>query len=103
MPRTPRILIHGRDVKTEHREKWGASFGIPAMIARPVTKKEHATTGVSLEAEEAEWRNHAKRGVFDMDSVREWSVVANEARRRGEEIHMGRVFGFAVVKHSEFD
>ena len=41
--------------------------------------------------------------MFEWDSVSEWHDVARDARDKDIAIYMGRVFGFAVVKHSEFD
>ena len=86
-----------------HRQKEGPSFAIPAMIARPVGKKEHKSTPASIAAEEKEWKSLEDRKVWLLETVREWDEVAAEARRIGKEIHMGRIFGFAVVKHHELE
>ena len=53
--------------------------------------------------EEKEWKGLDKYEVFDWTEVQEWNEVARKARAEQREIHMGRVFGFTVVKHSELD
>ena len=37
--------------------------------------------------------------AWDESSVREWSDVAAEARRKSQEVHMGMLFGFDVEKN----
>ena len=67
-----------------HRQKNAETFAIPAMIARPVGKKEHKATPDSLAAEEKEWKSLEARKVWLLETVREWDEVAAEARRIGK-------------------
>ena len=66
---------------------------IPACIARPVGRKEIATEPAAQAAVNKEWRRLVDRPVWDMNTVREWDDVANEARNNGKQVHFGRVFG----------
>ena len=43
-----------------------------------------------------------KRQVWRWETLSEWDVVAEEARRNGEGIHVGFLFGLMVEKVSEF-
>ena len=51
------------------------------------------------------WEKLEGRGCWHLDpkdgGVREYADVVAEAKRSKEEIHIGRVFGFVVVKNSE--
>ena len=82
-----------------HRVKTpSATFGLPAAVARPVGKKEIKDNQECLKAMMAEWSRLREKGVWIISSVREWSDVAAEARKRQEKdpnyrIHMGRLFG----------
>ena len=83
-----------------------ATFGLPAAVAQPVSRKQMEKIPLALEAREVEWARLRKKSVWDEDSVREWSDVAAEARakkRKGPNyvIHMGRLFGLCVLKGCE--
>ena len=48
-----------------------------------------------------EWKNLEDNKVWRYCTVREWKEVAAEYRKRGEAVHMGRLFGIMVEKGSE--
>ena len=48
-----------------------------------------------------EWERLRKKKVWNESLVREWGDVAAEARRKGEEVHFGYLFGICVEKNSE--
>ena len=84
-----------------HRPKTSNRLPFPACVARPVGKKELMREKKAIEAMKAEWKRLWDKKVWDASTVAEWSDVAREARRRGEEIHMGRLFGLCVEKGAE--
>ena len=77
------------------------TFGVPACVARPVSKKEIASQAKAKEAMEKEWKRLWDKKVWDAASVREWSDVAAEARRSKVDVRMGRLFGIMVEKAAE--
>ena len=95
------------DFDDVHREKRPiTTFGLPCAVARPVGKAEREREPEAQKAIRAEWLRLRNKKVWDEDSVREWSDVASEARRRKLEdpthnVHMGRLFGICVEKGSE--
>ena len=104
MPCQPNKPSDGTKHGIAHRQKFSpAKLGIPAMVAKPIPRKEWATDKFCQAAIENEWKGlrHPDRPVFDMSSVRNWREVANEANARGKTIHMARVFGIMVRKHAE--
>ena len=83
-----------------------SSFGIPALVARPVSKAEIARnptlkTGSCLDALKKEWKRLRDRKVWDESTVINWSLIASKARKHGDEIHLGKVFGIMVEKNHE--
>ena len=89
------------------------TFGFPAAVARPVTRREYegantdpVTKKKALDARTAEWGRLKSKTVWLIKSVREWDVVAREAREKQKKdpsyrIHMGRLFGLMVEKGAE--
>ena len=88
-----------------HRQRISPTYnlhdlGIPAMVARPVSKdeiKKDAKNECS-KAVKAEWDKLKLKGVFDFGTVRAWKEAAQDARRNGRTEHMGRAFGIMVEK-----
>ena len=92
-------------VKDDHRERLGSSvIGSivgNALVARPVGRKEMLSDPEALESMMKEWKGQWSAGVYDFKVVREYDDVLKEASDKGEEIHMARVHGICVEKHSE--
>ena len=55
----------------------------------------------ALETKMKEWEGQWSADVYDFKNVREYDDVVREASNEGEEIHMARVHGICVEKHSE--
>ena len=88
-----------------HRQKITvSSLPFNACIARPVSKKEFddpTKVDKLTKAMKGEWDNLWGADVWDPSVVYEWSDVARWARNKGEEVHMGRLFGIMVEKGFE--
>ena len=82
-----------------HRPKVQSAFnfnnlGIPAMVARPISKEEMALDEGEecSKAAKTEGDNLKIKGVFDFTTVVSWRDAAQDARRHGRTEHMGRAF-----------
>ena len=91
-------------MKDDHRERLGSSFVgdvfRSALVSRPVGRKEMLSDPEALESMMKEWKGQWTAEVYDFKMVREYDDVVREANK-GEEIHMARVHGICVEKHSE--
>ena len=72
-----------------------------ALVSRPVGRKEMLSDPEALESMMKEWKGQWTADVYDFKTVREYDDVVKEAYKNGEEIHMARVHGICVEKHSE--
>ena len=92
-------------MKNDHRERLGNSFVGDvfrcALVSRPVGRKEMLSDPEALESMMKEWKGQWTAEVYDFKTVREYDDVVKDAYRKGEEIHMARVHGICVEKHSE--
>jgi hypothetical protein len=70
-------------------------------VARTVTKKEASTIPEAMAALDKEWNKLEKQVAWELDKVREWKSVSNEAKANNTTVHVGRVFAFLVEKGSE--
>ena len=61
-------------------------------------RKEYEAKPVAMEVVRKGWKRLWGKDVWDAKSVREWADVAAEARRKGHDAHMGRLFGAMVEK-----
>ena len=97
--------MHSFRIKDDHRERLGSSLMGSivgsASVARPVGRKEMLNDPEALESMMKEWKGQWSAGVYDFKVVREYDDVLKEASNKGEEIHMARVHGICVEKHSE--
>ena len=93
MPTVPAERRH-RHIRATHH--------IPnALTVRPLNKKEVNSTPAAKASIDKEWDRLRRRMAWDQSTVREWSDVAAEARREGDEVHMGMLFGFVVEKNPD--
>ena len=60
-----------------HRTKHQVPI-FPACVARPVGKKELNANAKAILARDKEWDNLARKGTWDLKSVREWRDVFGE-------------------------
>ena len=92
-------------MKEDHRERLGSSLVgdvfRSALVSRPVGRKEMLSDPEALESMMKEWKGQWTADVYDFKTVREYDDVVKEAYKNGEEIHMARVHGICVEKHSE--
>ena len=78
-----------RSMVFSHRPKNAPTIPFFSCVARPVGRREIEERPAVQQAMADEWSKLAKHGVFDMDSVREWSDVRDEARSTGATVHHG--------------
>ena len=64
-----------------------------------MNRKEAQASPKAKAAMDMQWTRLRNRMAWDESSVREWSDVAAEARRKSQEVHMGMLFGFDVEKN----
>ena len=72
-----------------------------AVVARPLPAKEIANSPRAQEALRKEYDAQRTKGVWDETKVEEWSTVSARARKQGKTVHVGLVFGIAVIKNEE--
>ena len=72
-----------------------------ASVARLVTKDEISKNPKARAALDKEWQNLQNKGVWDESRVRECRDIVSEARRKGETVHLGRIFEACYEKGSE--
>eukprot|EP00435_Cladocopium_sp_Y103_P074011 s55_g46.t1 len=70
-------------------------------VARLVHKDEVAKNPKAKAALDKEWENLRTKGVWDESRVRECKSIVDEARKRGETVHLGRIFEACYEKGSE--
>ncbi|CAE7705382.1 unnamed protein product [Symbiodinium sp. KB8] len=87
-------------VQPTHRMKNGAHGQcVNAMVTRPVTRKEMLNNPKAMEAFMKEWTGLWEQEVFDFSQTREYDDVVNEAKKKGEKVHMARVHGLIYEKN----
>ncbi len=104
------VIVRPKGYKPRHRVK-NPIHALPfaAVVARPVQRPEMLRTPDALAAMEIEFnklrfkKHHklAKAGCWDEDLVEEMHVAKARARRTGETVHFGKIFGICVEKGSE--
>ena len=72
-----------------------------AAVARSVTKKEAASNPKAQEAVQKEWDGLRAIGTWGEDEGRELEEVRREAKKKGQPIHIGRLFPILVEKNPE--
>ena len=95
----------------KHREKRNPHGGLyNACVARPVKPAEMRSNPKAKAAMQDEWdrlrsvqRPDGNHGVWDESLVEEWGKVRARARRNGEKVNVGLVFGIVVEKNFELD
>ena len=72
-----------------------------STVARLVPKDEVRKNPKAKAALDKEWENLRAEGVWDESRVRECKSIVDEARRKGETVHLGRVFEACYEKGLE--
>ena len=87
-------------VQHNHRVKNGAHGNcFNAMVTRPITRKEMLNNPKAMEAFTKEWKGLWEQEVFDFSQTREYDDVVNEAKKKGQRVHMARVHGLIYEKN----
>ena len=71
------------------------------MMTRATTWKESSTSPAASQSLTDEAAKLVQEGAWDPKGVREWQNVADEARKKCEKAHVGRIVGIVVDKHPE--
>ncbi len=91
------------EVYAYHREKCGqvGARGL-ALVARPVRPKEVKTNPAAQASPDKGYNAlcHELK-AWDMNGVREWTAVQDEARKANKRVHVGMIFGICVEKNAE--
>ncbi len=88
----------------KHRDKLSLNnlpWNLHACVARPVGKAEVRENPKALQALLLEWEKLRKVNTWDESGVKEWKEVSEEARRKGETVHVGLIFELCTEKGSE--
>ena len=87
-------------VQHNHRVKNGTHGNcFNAMVTRPVTRKEMLDNPKAMEAFMKEWKGWWEQEVFDFSQTGEYDDVVNEAKRKGQRVHLARVHGLIYEKN----
>ena len=71
------------------------------LLQRLVPKDEVRKKPKAKAALDKEWENLRTKGVWDESRVRECRSIVEEARKKGETVHLGRIFEASYEKGSE--
>ena len=72
-----------------------------SAVARLVPKDEVRKNPKAKAALDKEWENLRTKGVWDESRVKECKSIVEEARKKGETVHLGRIFEACYEKGSE--
>ena len=72
-----------------------------SAVARVLNKKEIQQSKDAQASLDKEWDKLLKKGTWDNDKVKECRKVISEAIKKGEKIHIGRIFEICTLKGSE--
>ena len=72
-----------------------------SAVARLVPKDEVKKSPKAKAALDKEWENLRTKGVWDESRVKECKSIVEEARKKGETVHLGRIFEACYEKGSE--
>ena len=76
-------------------------FDLFANVAKVLTKHEITKSPGAQKALDAEWNKLLNKKTWDQSRVKECRSIVEEARRKGEKVHIGRIFEICTLKGSE--
>ena len=79
----------------------GLNFELFAAVARVLTKAEIGQSKDAQKALDVEWQKLIDKGVWDENRVTECRQVVSDAQKKGEKIHIGRIFEICSIKGDE--
>ena len=87
-------------IQPKHRDENGAHGNcFNATVTRPVTRKEMINNPKAMEVFMKEWKGLWDQEVFDFSQTREYDDVVNEAKKKGQRVHVARVHGLIYEKN----
>jgi hypothetical protein len=80
-----------------------SSTGVPynVLVARIMNKKKIATSDGAKTALQLEWDKLKQQGMWDVERVKPWHVVAAAAKDAKKTVHVGRIFEICVEQKCE--
>ena len=72
-----------------------------AAVAKVLNKKEIAASKEAQASLDKEWDKLLNKKTWNQERVKECRRVVDEARRKGEKVHIGRIFEICTLKGSE--
>lgn len=91
----------GKNLEHRPKDTPGLFQHMTAMVARPVSRTEMRANEKARLAAHKEWNRLRDNTVWDESVVLNWSDAWANARKEGQYIHKGRVFGICAEKGSE--
>ena len=79
----------------------GLNFELFAAVARVLTKAEIGQSKDAQKALDVEWQKLIDKGVWDANKVKECKQIVSDAQKKGEKIHIGRIFEICSIKGDE--
>ena len=76
-------------------------FDLFANVARVLTKHEISKSPGAQKALDAEWEKLLNKKTWDQSRVKECRSIVEDAKRKGEKVHIGRIFEICTLKGSE--
>ncbi|CAL1139216.1 unnamed protein product [Cladocopium goreaui] len=97
------ILVEDSGMHYRHRKSKTLSLcGSQAQPKeQPVGKKEIRANPKAQQALDVEWEKLVKKKAWQYETVAEWKVIADKAKKIGKKVHVGKVFEICVEKGSE--
>ena len=76
-------------------------FDLFANVAKVLTKHEISKSPGAQKALDAEWEKLLNKKTWDQSRVKECRSIVEDAKRKGEKVHIGRIFEICTLKGSE--
>ena len=85
-----------------HRSNMRAiDFDLFANVAKVLSKRETSKSPGAQKALDAEWEKLLNKKTWDQSKIKECCAIVDEAKRKGEKVHIGRIFEICTLKGSE--
>ena len=83
-------------VSQNHLTRAQQAYIVAFLSKHGMTNREIRSTLEAKAAMDKEWKRLRDKNVWDERGVREWDDVRAEAKRKGQEVHIGYIFGIFV-------
>ena len=98
-PRRSNMRALVEDKLSEIQKK--LDFDLFANVAKVLTKHEISKSPEAQKALDAEREKLLNKKTWDQARVKECRAIVDEAKRKGEKVHIGRIFEICTLKGSE--